>query len=345
MVILFPSYPSRPTQPDPAFGHEANAARKAGFQVAFVDLELQLGGDVLLRRLPANESQFIYRGWLLRPDDYEKLDNELRGQGLRLVTKADAYREAYEFPRWYEKAKTITPRSLVIPTPEGGFDLDAVAAQVEASFWTRLTEAQQALSREVNEWLMASWAKNGPHWFSGGQEYYDTLELPGPRPVVLKDFVKSRKGEWFEACFIPDARDAENVKRVTANFLRLTEGTLAGGLVFRQYETLKQIGLHAKTKMPVVNEWRAFMVDGLVIYLAPYWKDGDYSWASPPPVDMLHAMHMQARFASPFYTLDVAQREDGEWIIIEINDGGASGVPDGGDVKAFYAALAAALPG
>ncbi len=340
MVVLFPSYPSRPNQPDPAFGHEANAARKAGLEVAFVDLELQLGGEVVLRRLHREDTQYLYRGWLLRPEEYTKLDGALTAQGCKLFTTSDAYREAYEFPRWYAKVKAYTPRSIVIPQSEGGFDLDAVAAQVGAAFQTRHTEEQQKLWASYEEALREEAAKHGLFHHTPSQEILDLYELPGPRPLVLKDFVKSRKQDWFEACFIPDARDAENVKRVVTNFIRLTEGTIAGGLVFRQYEDLKQIGIHAKTRMPVVNEWRAFMVNGRVAYLAPYWADGDYSGVDRPTVSLLEAMHGDAGFVSPFYALDVAQREDGTWIIIEINDGGISGVPEGGNVKEFYSVLA-----
>lgn len=38
------------------------------------------------------------------------------------------------------------------------------------------------------------------------------VEVFGSRPILLKDYVKSRKHEWDEACFIPDASDAAGVE-------------------------------------------------------------------------------------------------------------------------------------
>ena len=69
MIALYPSYPSRPNEPDPAFGWEVQWAKKSGFKIAFVDLELQLGGDVILRRIPEGKHDVIYRGWLIKPSD------------------------------------------------------------------------------------------------------------------------------------------------------------------------------------------------------------------------------------------------------------------------------------
>ena len=41
----------------------------------------------------------------------------------------------------------------------------------------------------------------------------------GDQPVILKDYVKSRKHEWFEACYIPSAADRLAVDRMVTRFL------------------------------------------------------------------------------------------------------------------------------
>ena len=48
-----------------------------------------------------------------------------------------------------------------------------------------------------------------------------TLAPFGDRPVIIKDFVKSRKHEWREACFIPSASDRDAVEQVVGRFLEL----------------------------------------------------------------------------------------------------------------------------
>ncbi len=45
------------------------------------------------------------------------------------------------------------------------------------------------------------------------------------------------------------------------------------------------------------------------------------------------------RVPSPFLTLDVAMLEDGGWAVVEVNDGGVSGLPPGLDPRGLFAAL------
>jgi hypothetical protein len=45
------------------------------------------------------------------------------------------------------------------------------------------------------------------------------------------------------------------------------------------------------------------------------------------------------RFSSPFITVDVAHLIDGTWSIVEVGDGGVSGLPIGLEPERFYGAL------
>lgn len=338
MLALYPSYPGRPRDPDPAFEGEVALAKAAGFEIGFVDLELQFGGEVILRKIPEGEHEVIYRGWLVKPEDYQRLDAMLKERGCRLLESPEAYEEAYSFPRWYPKLKAWTPRSIIIDGTT--FDLDAVADRVEQAFRSGLSDAQLERLAEFNASFTAP---DGSPIFHTGHRPIDLLELPGPRPVMVKDFVKSQKGNWFEACFIPDARDCEHVKKVVARFLELGE-PLVGGLVFRQFVPFKQIGDHPKSHMPVINEWRGFMLRGKCVYLAPYWSAGDYSGVAKPEPALFENIVKQSGLVSPFIGLDMAEDVSGEWRVIEINPGGATGVPEGGDAGEFYKALRGGFP-
>ena len=55
-------------------------------------------------------------------------------------------------------------------------------------------------------------------WLAGDlgiDRIMEALAPLGDAPVVLKDFVKSRKHEWAEACYIPSASDRRAVERVS----------------------------------------------------------------------------------------------------------------------------------
>ena len=73
------------------------------------------------------------------------------------------------------------------------------------------------------------------------------LQSFGQSAVVLKDYVKSRKHEWLQACFIPNASQREIVEPIVNKFLELQGDNLNVGLVFREWIELQSIGAHAKS--------------------------------------------------------------------------------------------------
>jgi hypothetical protein len=160
----------------------------------------------------------------------------------------------------------------------------------------------------------------------------------GDRSVVLKDYVKSRKHEWFDACFIRSVADEAEINRVVSNFLRLQGDSLVGGLVFREFIEFKRIGNHSKSRMPLVREFRFFVFNGKLVTQAPYWGEGQYDGETPNPEFVAPLL---PRIKSRFFAIDVAQKDDGSWLVMELNDGGSAGVPEGGDVAEFYSRLAA----
>jgi len=99
--------------------------------------------------------------------------------------------------------------------------------------------------------------------------------------------------------------------------------------------------------MPLINEHRQFYLDGKMFYQAPYWSDGaDYSKYQYEPKSFAQAV---SSIKSRFVAVDVALAENhgyignDQWMIVEINDGGSSGIPDGGNVEDFYRSLKKAL--
>ena len=153
----------------------------------------------------------------------------------------------------------------------------------------------------------------------------ETLRAFGEASVIVKDWVKSQKHRWDEACFIPNARDESAVRRVVGRFLELQSELLTGGLVFRRFERLRD------------GEWRSFWLKGKLLSLSPN-PNGDEA----PDVESFRGLAQKC--PSRFFTLDLAQKETGEWMMIEMGDGGVSGLPSVQDADEFYAALRAKIP-
>jgi ATP-grasp domain-containing protein len=169
----------------------------------------------------------------------------------------------------------------------------------------------------------------------------ELLQPFGSNPVVVKDFVKSRKHEWEEACYIPAASDRGSVERVVNRFLDLQGPDLAEGLVFREYVEFEPLGRHSKSGMPLSLEYRLFFLDGELLACLDYWPEADYS-GSAPPLDEFREVAQKVR--SRFFTMDVAKRISGEWRVVELGDGQVAGLPESADPAAFYGQIAQRAP-
>ncbi len=161
----------------------------------------------------------------------------------------------------------------------------------------------------------------------------ELLKPFGNKSVIVKDFVKSRKHEWFEACYIPSASDKQAVERIVQRFTELQGEDLNEGLVFREFIDFEQLTTHSKSGMPLTKEFRLFFLDGKLILSSEYWEEGEYG-AVQPPMNLFNSIAQNVR--SRFFTMDVAQRRDGVWMIIELGDGQVAGLPERADVTAFY---------
>ncbi|HEY7156951.1 MAG TPA: ATP-grasp domain-containing protein [Gemmataceae bacterium] len=159
-------------------------------------------------------------------------------------------------------------------------------------------------------------------------------------PPIVKDYLKSQKHAWEEACFIPVASDREAVGRVVRRFLELQGPDLAGGLVFREFVELEPVGRHPRSGMPLTLEYRLFFLDGRPLLCAEYWEEGDYRGEGPP---VERFVDLAAKVRSRFFTMDVARQRGGDWMVVELGDGQVAGMPERADVEAFYRQLATGL--
>lgn len=297
MLIIFPSDPLEPREPDSSYAHEAHAAHAAGHDVVLVSHEALVNNrDPVgaVRRVPdqAPPRSAIYRGWMMRADQYFGLHAALISKGVTLISDPEAYVHAHHLPESYAVIRATTPRTVWMP---GGSPVDFAAV-------------------------------------------HRALEVFGDKPLIVKDYVKSRKHEWNEACFIPSASDVDAVESVVLRFLELQGEDLAGGLVFREYLDFEPVGTHPKSGMPLTREHRIFWLDGEPLLIANYWEEGRYG-AVEPPVDSFR--EVASRVQSRFFTMDIARTTKGDWLIVELGDGQVAGLPSDNLADEFYRALAA----
>ena len=144
------------------------------------------------------------------------------------------------------------------------------------------------------------------------------------RSCIVKDYVKSRKHEWYDACFIRDIRDEKEIERVVGNFISRQGDGLVGGVVLRRFEELNQIGFHGQSGMPLSEEYRVFIFAGKVLAIDDYWAEGSGAKLSEEEYRWVESI--AAKVKSSFVTLDLARKKDGALIIMEFGDGQVSGL-------------------
>lgn len=105
VILLVPASVLRPSRVDEHFAEEAAAARALGWDVGLIDHDAQ----TVSRRAPAGTA--IYRGWMLRSEQYATLAERAAAQGITLRTSAAQYRDAHELPGWIDRLGAHTPRA------------------------------------------------------------------------------------------------------------------------------------------------------------------------------------------------------------------------------------------
>lgn len=179
-------------------------------------------------------------------------------------------------------------------------------------------------------------------WVSGSPPSVDAcisaLGALDSESAIVKDYVKSWKHDWHEACYIPKTADSEVARKVIGNFINYQGSDLNEGVVLRAFEQFQQLGSHPDSGMPLSVEFRVFVFRGELLISIPYWPEIGTSVAFDPK--MLHPI--VALNPSPFNTADFALTENGRWRLVELGDGQVAGL-QGCAPETFYSSLSSAL--
>lgn len=104
--------------------------------------------------------------------------------------------------------------------------------------------------------------------------------------------------------------------------------TLAGqALAIRQRVPLRLVpDVIPEGRVPTALEVRVFVLEGVIVGLGAYWSGVamPLTEALEAPIRAL-ALEAYARLEVPFLAVDIAQHEDGSWLVIETNDAQESG--------------------
>lgn len=199
-------------------------------------------------------------------------------------------------------------------------------------------------SRLINTYAQHRFVADFWQWYAVLQDltpksWDNWYSLPQDMSFVLKGATNSRKNYWRTRMFAESAKD---IPRVACSLLDDQE-ILSQGIVVRQYVPLVRYG-EGINGLAFTNEWRFFCLDGKVILGGYYWANEPEMYPGdpyqPPEQALALAREVALRVQPyiPFAVVDVAETQQGGWIVIEMNDGQQSGLPVC-DPKVLYEAL------
>ena len=280
LTLLFPGSFMNYREIDVDMLEECRSAERTGlFNTVLFNYDEWLQGDKLRLNFSDNVSeQAVYRGWMLKPEEYSKLYSELSSNGILLLTKPSEYEDMHLFPNVYPHIEADTAGMMIFE--DGKVDIEAVKRQY-------------------------------------------------PR-FMVKDSVKSVKGTEFPAFFDSKVTQDEFDMWMEV-FYKYRGNLLTGSICIKEYLDLKRY--NGRT-----NEFRVFHADHKIISICRNSLQPDHT--AEPPEELVNKYK---NLGSPYYTVDYAELSDGSWKIIEVGDGGVSGLSPGQDADAYYRDLYWAL--
>jgi ATP-grasp domain, R2K clade family 3 len=159
------------------------------------------------------------------------------------------------------------------------------------------------------------------------QTWYRLEDLPEEGPFVLKGATNSKKFWWKTHMFAKDKKEAIRVHSLLCSDSMIGEQDI----VIRKYIPLTtyMTGLQG---LPITKEFRFFVCYGKVLSGGYYWSSHVDEVGNPSikevPLKFLELAISRVKNNIPFFTIDVAESQSGEWLVIELNDGQMSGLSE-----------------
>ena len=230
----------------------------------------------------------------------------------------------------YTKFKVITQRSQVIA---GDFIIGRYSV---LPYYKELMEDIVFNGGElVNSHAQHLWISNFFGYYEVLKDYtfqtWRSNELPYvdyDGAYVVKGVTNSKKHKWNTHMF------AENRRKAIEIGIELQSDMLLASqdVIYRKFDPDLKVFEVGVNGMRFTNEWRVFCYKGKILSTGYYWtcaKDADTindAGLSQRGLDFVSKMAEMVVDYVNFYVIDIAERNDGSWVVVEINDGQMSGL-------------------
>lgn len=119
---------------------------------------------------------------------------------------------------------------------------------------------------------------------------------------------------------IPKETTHEQLENVVNRFVKTRGELFNEGVAFREFVELKKYEGE-------VNEWRVFVFNGIIAAVEQNSNiNTNLNKISKPPMQLINSVAKELSEKSSFYTIDFAEKENGDWLVVETGDGQVSGL-------------------
>ena len=150
------------------FRPQAECLRQRGFSVSIVRDEVFSEG-ASIRGISAGAT-VIYRGWMVRPNEYQRFNDAVIAVGAIPLTSPDAYRLTHHLPNWYSSLAEFTAETV-------WFEPSAdIAAELKRLDWGKYFLKDYVKSLKVDGGSIVHSPEDGARWMREMLAYRDELE-------------------------------------------------------------------------------------------------------------------------------------------------------------------------
>lgn len=137
-LVLFPSSYFSTLKVDEDLQAEYDAVNATGlFNILLFGYDQWFNKDTLLiRHAPLEEKNAVYRGWMMKPEKYERFYRLLLENHIRLITSPEEYALMHIFPNVYEAIQSDTARMEIHPL-HAEIDIEGVRKRIGPRFMVK----------------------------------------------------------------------------------------------------------------------------------------------------------------------------------------------------------------
>jgi hypothetical protein len=198
-------------------------------------------------------------------------------------------------------------------------------------------------SRLVNSHLEHSYIANFDYYEDianlTAMTWFQLLQVPDAEaPIIVKGRTNSKKFDWDTLMLAKDKRDAGRIAYELSRDPLIAEQ----GVIFRRFLNLKilEVGISGT---PFSNEWRFFFYGDRLLSYGFYWTTTELRGEmNETGIALAKQAASLIKESASFFVVDIAEGLDGQWWVIEVNDGQMSGLSDN-DPEVLYKELASAM--